>query len=144
MFNVLYHIMHVICVVYLTWPNGESNYATTCKEAMSPKPLWPIGLIDVHQQKQVLYFQSSSRSNLVVFIVISTIMYDRASQVSAKTWSSLNFGLRTPNTTTQDTPNPFLRHFVHCLCPLLRNSLSKPQASYCFIRYMSYDHQRSN
>ncbi len=73
------------CVMYFNMTkNGESNYTTTCKEAMSPQPLWPIGLM-FHQQKQVCIFKALGQSNLVMFIVISTIMYDRASQVSAKT-----------------------------------------------------------
>lgn len=124
----------------LTWPNGESKlHNNYLQRGHEPQPLWRLyRLDDVRQQKQVCIFRALDQ-NLVVFVVISKIMYDRASQVSAKTWSSLNFGSGTPNTTTQDTHQTPFKTFVHCLCPLLRNSLSKPTSFLLLQSAMSYD-----
>jgi hypothetical protein len=53
---------------------------------MSPQPLWPIGLIDVHQQKQVWYLaEALVGQTLSCSLLSQQIMYDRGSQVLAKT-----------------------------------------------------------
>jgi hypothetical protein len=114
--------MHVYCVMYFNMTkNGESNYTTTCKEAMSPPPTTLAYRLDVSSTKASLYFQSSrSIKPCRVHCYLNNHVWS--------SFSSFSQNLIFTQLWLRHT-KPLLRHFVHCLCPLLRNSLSKPQAS---------------